>query len=785
MKPEFHNRLLNHFAVRLHGFFPAGIVRVAIGAVSSLLILLLALIVLIPVPPLKPYSLLVEDRHGDFVHAFLAADGAWRLRTAPEEIPEKLKNILIEKEDRFFYYHLGVNPLAIIRAGWQNATSGRRISGASTITMQIARMLEPKARTYSGKFTEMFRALQLELRYSKEELLEIYLSMIPVGGNIEGLKSASLLYYQTPPERLNIAQLIDLILIPTDPNNLQPDKHAERLFAMRQSRARRWLTAGFLSADDSSIIWNTAAAAQRLRLPRHAPHFALRIRSMAQRRSEVRSSLDLRMQKTVETLLTLHVQPWKQRGVHNGAVIVVDNATKEIVAYAGSENFDDAASFGQVDAIKALSSPGSTLKPLLVALLMENGSLTPRSRLIDTPYDNDGFYAENYDGTYAGLVFADDALRRSLNVPFVRLLKQTGVPEFVRFAAYAGLPSLQAQSGRLGLSVILGGCGVTLEELAGAYGAIPAGGMYAVPSFFHQEKPARTRRVFSASTAFMITEILSGLDRPDLPNNFASATNLPKIAFKTGTSYGRRDAWTIGYSAEYTVGVWVGNVTRKGNPDLVGSRAAAPLLVDVFNSLSSRQRRPIMQRPADVGYRQICARSGHLPTSLCTHLIDDSYSMSQSGTGNCEVDKELFVSPDGRVSYCAACVGMHAHRAVPHAEYAPELVSFWESTGHSPSRAPAHNAACARMFAGEAPRIVGLTGETTYYLTSPKQRLALQAATGVDVRELVWYLNDKFYARTPAARKLFVSLKNGSHTITCLDDKGRMSSIRINVKYFL
>jgi len=242
---------------------------------------------LFPLPPLKPYSLLIEDRNGEFLGSYLAGDGIWRIRTSPAEIPEKLKRILIEREDRWFYHHPGVNPVSVVRALVLNLRRGKTVVGASTITMQVARMLEPKERTYGNKLVEMFRALQLEWRYSKEQLLELYLSMVPLGGNIEGLKSAAMIYYQTPLERLNIAQLVDLILIPGNPNGLQPDRNPEALLAQRRRQAAAWIASGLLSPQDSTIIWNTPSAAERRQLPRHAPHYCLRLREKAGTVSDV------------------------------------------------------------------------------------------------------------------------------------------------------------------------------------------------------------------------------------------------------------------------------------------------------------------------------------------------------------------------------------------------------------------------------------------------------------------------------------------------------------------
>jgi penicillin-binding protein 1C len=736
-----------------------------------------------PLPEPKQYSLTIYDQYGKFLHAFLTEDGMWRFKTSADEIPPRFKQLLLQKEDNYFYYHPGVNPFSIARAGIQNLTSRKRISGASTITMQVARLLEPKSRTFTHKLIEMFRALQLEWKYSKNEILQMYLSMIPLGGNIEGLKSAALMYYQTPLERLNIAQLFDLMLIPNNPNSLRPDKYPERLHQERLVRSRIFFQRKILSQNDSIVFAQTPTTTIRRPLVQFAPHFCLHIKQLALHNKDYCTSLDLNVQQSIERLLRNHLRSWKLLGVQNGAAMVIENTTLRVIAYAGSENFADSSAWGQVDAIQALRSPGSTLKPFLYALQMDNGTLTPKTRLLDVPYDAEGYSAENYDGTYSGYVFADDALRKSLNVPMVRLLKNTGLTSFATILHNLGFQSLEPQQEKLGLSMILGGCGVRLEELTMAYAALANGGMYAPPQYFNDTSTVQRTRIFSEAAAYMITEILASVDRPDLPNNFESAFNLPAIAFKTGTSYGRRDAWSIGYSAEYTVGIWIGNVTNKGNPDLVGSKSAAPLLVDIFNSISHINQKTIMSMPADINTRDVCAESGKLPTPRCKHIITDYYSISHTLSKFCDVDNEYLISVDRSKQYCASCVGNHNYRTVTYQDYPKELLNYWKKTGKRYTLAPPHNLACQRIFSGEGPKIMSPTNTMTYLLTSDDQQVAFQASSGVDVQEQCWYLNNQFLGRIKAGAKIFKALTTGRYTASCLDDKGRLSSVTIIVKH--
>jgi penicillin-binding protein 1C len=281
----------------------------------------------------------------------------------------------------------------------------------------------------------------------------------------------------------------------------------------------------------------------------------------------------------------------------------------------------------------------------------------------------------------------------------------------------------------------------------------------------------------------MITDILSGMNRPDLPNNFESAVNLPAIAFKTGTSYGRRDAWSMGYSAEYTVGVWVGNVTNKGNPDLVGSKSAAPLLIDILNFISHKNQKTILPMPGDINTRDVCAESGKLPTPRCKFTIEDYYSMSHTLSKFCDVDNEYLVSPDRTVQYCASCLGNHNYRTVTYQDYPRELLNYWKKTGRKYTLAPPHNPACERLFSGEGPKIISPTNGMTYLLTADDQKVPFQASSGVDVREQCWYLNNRYLGRMKTGEKLFLPLSSGQYIASCLDDKGRLSTVKIVVKH--
>ncbi len=752
---------------------------------SFLLFLVIVFVILsltFPLPSPKPYSLVVLDRNGEFLHAFLAADGAWRFRTTPGEIPPRLRQILLHKEDRFFYYHPGINPFSVARAFFHNSVRGKRSSGASTITMQVARMMEPRERTYASKCIEVFRAIQLEMRYSKEEILEMYLSIVPLGGNIEGLQSAAYLYYKTPLERLNLAQLVDLTLLPNDPNGLRPDKNGDKLYRERTRLAAQWVSEKYLNATDSVILWQTPAAVTRTQPAQFARHFAMRIKERYPHDALVVSSLDKKFQLNVEKLVTRQVRLWRSHNVFNGAAIVIDNEAHNIVAYVGSGGFADSAHCGQVDAVQALRSPGSTLKPFLYAYHIDKGTLTPKTRLLDVPYDADGYCAENYDGTYAGWVYADDALRHSLNVPMVRLLHDVGAGTFLEYLGKDGFTSLGSQKEKLGLSVILGGCGVTLEELTSAYATFPGKGIFVRPSYTKDTQTSGSQ-VFSEAAAYILSDILSKNDQPELSLPIPSSSAMPQIAFKTGTSYGRRDAWCIGFTSRYTVGVWIGNADNKGSPDLVSARAAAPLLFDILAICPERSGRSIMALPSDVGMREVCAHSGKLPSTLCSSMTPDLYSRSQTLQFSCDIDKEYYVSLRGSIHYCTSCLGRHPYRTKVFEEYPPEYLNFAEATGRAVPHVPPHNPECERVFAGKGPQITSPTKDMTYLLISQQQTIALVASSGADVKEHHWYVDHKFIAKKKRQEKIFFEMIDGRHRVTCVDDKGRSSTVTIAVKH--
>jgi penicillin-binding protein 1C len=372
----------------------SGIVKI----ILTFLLIFILLDLLFPLPAQKEFSKEIYAKDGTLLTAYLTSDDKWRLRTRLEDVSPELIKALIEKEDKWFYWHLGINPISILKAAVSNVTTGKTVSGASTITMQVARMLEPKKRTYLNKFFEMLRAVQFEIKYSKKEILEQYLSLLPFGGNIEGVKSASYIYFDRPPDKLSLAQSIMLAVIPNDPNSLRLDRQNEEIVIKRNYWINKFRKNEVYLSVDLNDALNEPLEGKRYDMPMSAPHFSYYIKDKFNG-DIINTSLDLPIQRTTENLLLRHVRKTFYRGITNGAVFVIDNGNSSVAAYCGSADFYDEESSGQVNGITATRSPGSTLKAALYASLFDSGNLTPQLKLADIPTDFHGYQPENYDLT--------------------------------------------------------------------------------------------------------------------------------------------------------------------------------------------------------------------------------------------------------------------------------------------------------------------------------------------------------------------------------------------------
>lgn len=779
--------------------------RLGVGVVGIFLLFLL-LNWVFPLPDRVDYSTIVTDNKGEVIHVFLTPDQQWRMKTELNEISPLLRKTIIEKEDKYFYYHPGVNALAMLRALVGNIIHMRRTSGASTITMQVARSLEPKRRTYWNKLIEVFRAFQLEWKYSKDQILQLYLNKVPYGGNIQGVKSASILYFKKNPDHLSLAEITALSIIPNRPSLLVMGKNNDRIVAERNKWLRRWAREKVFSAKEIEDALAEPLTATRGSVPGYVPQLALRLKKKGG--DIIHTTIDLNTQLKIEKLVKDYSRTLALKNIRNAAVIVLDNETHQVVSYVGSADFHDSVDGGQVNGAMAVREPGSTLKPLLYGLAIDAGQLTPKMTISDVPVNYDGFAPENYDRKFNGWVSTEYALEHSLNIPAVKTLKSLGKDVLVRKLALCDFRQVAHDRNKLGLSMILGGCGATLEELTGMYSVFASDGRYIRPRYTTDDtvgipmrnewsregmgdtaasrggRAMRSERILSPAATFMINEILSKVSRPDFPLNWQSTEHLPKIAWKTGTSYGRRDAWSIGYNKRYTVGIWVGNFSGLGIPELSGANVATPLLFTVFNTIDYDDDDSWFSQPDDCDVRMVCTETGLPPADFCTHLVTDYFIPLVSPTKKCDNMQEVYVSADEKMSYCHTCLPEAGYKKKWYKVIPPEMKDYYDINKISYTVIPPHNPRCERVFAEEGPMVISPANGSEYLINrKDPEPLQLRCRVANDVGRVYWYINDQFYKSGDAGGMQFFVPSEGPVKISCTDDKGRNTNIKIRVRY--
>jgi penicillin-binding protein 1C len=763
-------------------FFQCKIARIVIY--SLLLFIVLDLIFPFKVQP--NYSTLITDSEGKILHTFLNNQDKWRMKTELSEITPTLEKAIVHKEDRWFRWHFGVNPFAIVRAGVRNIFTGRRTSGASTITMQVVRLLNPKNRTYFNKIIEILRAFQLEVHYSKDEILQLYLNLVPYGSNIEGIKSASILYFQKSPDVLSLAEVMALAIIPNRPSSLRLGINNDFILKERNRWLNEFKESQVFHNQDIDDALSEPMNVQRHEAPKLAPHLSLRLKQENPTEANIHSSLIRNKQLTIEKIVQNYVSRLYAMNIHNAAVMVINNQTHQVEAYMGSADFNNPVDGGQVDGVRAIRSPGSTLKPLLYATAFDKGIITPKTTINDVPTNFGGFEPENFDKLFHGKVTVEFALANSLNIPAVKLLKEITTPVLVDKLKKADFQAVKKNSSKLGLSLVLGGCGVTLEELTNLFSSFANEGKFQKAKYIvnRNQSTVASTEITSKESTYLTNQILTQITRPDLPNNYAYTYRMPKIAWKTGTSFGKKDAWSIGYNAKYTVGVWIGNFSGEGVPELSGANIATPLLFDIFNTIDYNSSSKWFKSPENIALRKVCTESGDVPNEFCINQITDYYIPSVSKMTQCKHAKYVYVSADRQISYCSHCIPDNGAIRKTFPNHAPELVSWFETKHILYESLPLHNPKCERIFVENAPQIVYPVNDSEYILDkNDAQKLMLNAQVRNDVKEIYWYINDKLLQKSTPNTPIFFGPTEGKIKISCSDDKGRNTDIFVKVRW--
>ena len=784
----------------------------SIPAIALLLFLILHLCFPLPKEKLHlPSSTVVLDRNGEWLRAFTSEDDMWRItETSLENVSPQFQTAMLTYEDKWFYHHWGINPVSLFGAMYDNLKTGKVVRGGSTITMQLARLMEPKERTIPNKMIEMFRAIQLELTYKKSEILTYYFNMLPYGGNIVGSAAASRLYFNKPQNALSLGEAALLAAIPNSPERLRPDRYPKRALKAKKKVLQRMRDAGKITEHQMVEALQERIPTERYTLPFKAPHLS---RLLAQKRTSylsgnsenpwIHTTINLRYQDIAERILHERLRPLQAQGISTGAIIVMDTKSHDVLAMVGSHDFFDAEYSGQVNGTLAIRSPGSTLKPFIYAIAIDRGVITPGTLLYDVPVDYLGYSPVNFDGKYTGYVTAREALANSLNVPAVNLCAKTGKNQLYTFLRRAGISTFDNEN-KYGLSLVLGGCGVNLLELTNLYAGLANMGVFTPYKIVKKEEndiggqkrdkaeithtvssPTSDYQLLKPETSWIVTEMLTTLKRPDYPEVFELTGTMPKVAWKTGTSYGHRDAWSIGYSPDFTIGVWIGNFNGTGSPILSGSDTAAPILFSLFTALIGEKTSQWFSKPEKLEERQVCSLSGKLLTPHCPTHTTDMYIPNISPVDTCHIHKKIQIDMTTGERLCSSCRTGRKYIDKTIVVWPSEVATWLNASGYVVPELPNHNANCTRLLTGTPPIILSPTRETVYHIRSgvpPEyQKIRLSASVSGDTQDLYWFLNGELISKGEAVEAAFLTPVVGNHQLTCIDGAGRSTSLPLTI----
>ena len=739
----------------------------------------------------KPLSSAIYDSDSQLLGAAVAADEQWRL--APDVVPEKIQKALITFEDRRFYIHPGIDPFALARALVWNISSGHIVSGGSTLTMQTVRLLEDNPpRTVSEKIKEAFLALLLEFRYSKREILELYAANAPFGGNVVGIEAASWRYWGRPPETLSWAEAATLAVLPNQPALVHPGADRSRLLEKRNRLLAELHRFGYIDGGLYTLSLEEPLPEKPFALPRLAPHYLERLRP----EGRAYTSIDRKLQISVTSILNRWSRQFASRGIYNAAAIVIDTRTGEILAYVGNTENDETKRHGSaVDIITSQRSSGSLLKPFLYGAMLDAGLLLPDQLVVDIPTRIGSYKPENNLPVYQGVVPAHEALSRSLNIPAVRELREFGIAPFLALLRKIGFTTFTRTADEYGLPLILGGGEITLEEVTRAYAALMNRAAQAEPiaprhmqvltftGKSHNQAQIIRPETFpespaSIGAAWLALDALINGTRPDAESLWQSYASARKIAWKTGTSYGNRDAWAVGTTPDYTIGVWIGNASGEGRPELKSISTSAPVLFDIFSILPVTEW---PQRPEWALRRvTVCAESGYLAGPDCTHTTS-SWKPADAPDGNpCPYCRKVSLTPDGTYQATADDMTGKWSGMLPltRSQFVlPPVLEYWYRR-HTfdyqslPPWIPGHTGDSAKpelaiVFPENGARVFIPTE-----LDGTPGALIMEATHRDPDETLYWDLDGVYLGETQGYHQLSVHPAPGKHVLTVTDTMG-------------
>ena len=752
-----------------------------------------------------PYSTLLYAAGNELMGARIAPDGQWRF-PAPETLPDKFRISLVHYEDRRFYRHPGVDPAALVRAVRDNRRAGKVVSGGSTLTMQLARIARGnRNRNLYEKAVESLWALHLETRYSKKELLVLYAAHAPFGGNVVGVEAAAWRYFGRSASDLSWAESATLAVLPNSPALIHPGRNREQLKTKRDNLLRVLVERGVFDRTEYELACMEPLPDAPVALPNEAPHLLERL-AQASPGTRMQTSVQEALQKQVQHTVNRYAREYASNHIYNLAVLVADVESGEVLAYAGNVSFPGDVRHGHsVDVITAPRSTGSILKPFLYAGMLDDGLILPGTLVSDTPLNINGFTPQNYTRTFHGAVPANRALERSLNVPLVRMLSQYNTGRFMELLKNCGMTTLAFSEEHYGASIILGGAEATLWDLCGMYASLsrtlnhfqPYNGRYNPadirPLSAHpvvDENPVKNaldqrlkeHSVLSASSIWFTYQSMSELNRPEEEAEWQQFRSTKKIAWKTGTSWGGRDAWAIGTTPRYVVGVWVGNASGEGRPSLTGVGNAAPVLFDVFSTLPGSAW---FEPPYDEMERTtVCRRSGHKASPDCDGVDTLYMPLAGRATEVCPYHRTIRLSHDERYRVNSSCESVE--RMVTRSWFVlpPAQEYYYRHYNADYLPLPPWMPGCEPEEDRQIDIIYPEHGAILYLpkgFSGEREKFVFRAAHAREDATLYWHLNETYLGQTTDVHEIACAVATGTHLLTLSDPWGNQRKIQFDV----
>lgn len=769
--------------------------KIKMFAVGSFVLLILSLLI-----PLKDplfdikYATVLESREGHLLGARIADDEQWRFPPL-DSLPANYVRSLLEFEDQHFYRHPGVNPFSIVRAVRQNLKEGRIVSGGSTITMQVARMmLGNKPRTVRQKLLEIWYAFRIEIYYSKDEILRLYANNAPFGGNVVGIAAAAWRYYGRSPYDLSWAEAANLAVLPNAPGLAFPGKNEQELQQKRNMLLKKLFVNDAFSESTFMLSLDEPLPVKPQPLPAIAPHLLDRGIREGHSGTTIMSTIAAKKQQSLNQVINDFYIKYKFKEIHNAAALIADIHTGEIIAYTGNTHANHSNNHGQqVDIISSKRSPGSLLKPVLYALAIDRGLITPWELLPDIPVYYQGFAPQNFNKEFKGAVPANHALRSSLNVPFVSLLREYSYEQFHFDLKKMGISSLNQPAGHYGLSIILGGAEVTLYEMAGLYASLARNifvynerkgerrylnnnfrSLTYIKSDGIEEEEYVQQGILNVSSAWHMVKAMQELRRPDAESNWQQFSNSRAIAWKTGTSYGHKDAWAIGFNSQYVVAVWLGNADGEGRPDLTGILTAAPVMFRAFELLEGDAVFPMPV--ANIKMVSICEQSGSIASDICPSSSVRPLSVAAIQKASCTMHQMVNLDAAEKYKVHSLCYPVDKMQQKPWFVLPPAQAWYYKKYNANYTEPPEYMAGCVTS-SNESLELIYPKSHTRVYVPIEVDgrpgKVVFEAAHRNPDARVFWFLDSEYVGETQRTHQLGLFPEPGTHLLTLSDEKGR------------